>query len=178
MSIRRRKWVTKGVQYRGWVVDYYDANRKRHIKTFGTKQEAQDWQAETRMGIKRGTHVAESVSVTVAEAGKLWLETCEKGSGTHEPLTRGSTDRNRQHVELHIKPFIGSTKLSRLTVSAVRAFEAQLVAGGRSPALARMVTTSLGSLIGDAIERDLAAINPVRDMRSQRRKRRNAIRTS
>jgi hypothetical protein len=49
-----------------------------------------------------------SDSVTVAEAGKLWIETGEENG-----LVRSSLTQNRQHLHLYIEPFLGSTRLSK-----------------------------------------------------------------
>ena len=118
MAIRRRTWEWKGKEKSAWVVEYFDLKGKRRLKTFRTKREAQDFEATTRIDIKRGVHVSDSDSITVAEAGKLWLQTGqESGSGA------ASLKQCREHLDLHIAPFIGTTKLSKLTVPAVRAFE-------------------------------------------------------
>ena len=53
----------------------------------------------------------------------------------------------------------------------VRATHHRLRGEGVSTALAKMLVTSLGSIIADAQERGLASHNPVRDMRKNRRKR-------
>lgn len=112
-------------------------------------------------------HVADSDSITVAEAGKLWLET-----GQENGLVRSSLTQNHKHLHLHIEPFLGSTRLSKLTVPAVRASNGDLRANNRSPALTRKVLSSLGANIADAQERGLAMHNPVREMRQNRGKRR------
>jgi integrase len=130
MAIRQRTWVSKGKKKSAWVVDYFDAKGKRRLKTFRTKRDADDWRAETRIELKHGTHVADRDSVTVAEAGKLWLVTCE----TNE-LERGTRQLYRQHLNLHIAPLIGTKKLNELTVPALRAFQDQLRTNGRSLAL-------------------------------------------
>jgi hypothetical protein len=67
-------------------------------------------------------------------------------------------------------------KLSDLSAQAVRKFEDRLREEGRSPAMVRKVVGSLGSLLADAQEQGLAARNPVRDLRRNRRrgKERNA----
>ena len=52
----------------------------------------------------------------------------------------------------------------------MRTFETTLRTNGRSPALTRMVLSSLGALVGDAQERGLALRNPVRGLPRQRRK--------
>ena len=167
MGIRQRTWTWKGKEKSAWVVEYFDLKGKRRLKTFKTQRAAKDWAAETRVSIKRGTHIADSDTVTVAEAGEFWLET-----GKENGLVRSSLKQNREHLDLHIGPFIGDVKLSQLSVPSIRAFEGELRADGRSPALTRKVLSSLGGIIADAQERGLAMHNPVREMRANRGKRR------
>src|SRR5215813_1051728 len=101
MAIRQRTWVWDGKEKSAWVVDYFDLKGTRRLKTFRTKREAQDFAATTRIDIKRGVHVADSDSITVAEAGKLWLD-----AGAENGLVRSSLTQNRQHLHLHIEPFL------------------------------------------------------------------------
>ena len=43
-SIRKRSWTTsKGEPREAWIVDYFDQNNKRHLKTFARKKEADAW---------------------------------------------------------------------------------------------------------------------------------------
>jgi integrase len=166
MAIRQRTWTTsKGKQKSAWIVEYRDAKGKRRLKTFRTRREADDWRSGTKVDLKHGTHVADSDSITVEEAGKRWLATCEANE-----LERSTLVQYRRHLKLHIGPLIGSTKLSKLTTPAARVFQDQLRDSGRSPALTRKVMTSLGSIVTDAMERGLATRNPVRE----RRRRSNA----
>jgi Phage integrase, N-terminal SAM-like domain len=65
-------------------------------------------------------------------------------------LERSTREQYRQHVELHIVPLIGVTKLNKLTLPAVRTFQDRLRENGRSPELTRKVLTSLGSLVAEA----------------------------
>jgi integrase len=167
MAIRQRTWEWKGKTKTAWVVDYFDLKGKRRLKTFKTKREAQDFGATTRVDINRGTHVADSDSITVSEAGKLWLVTGEENG-----LVYGSRFHNDWLLRLHIEPFLGNTKLSKLTVPAIREFESALRANGRSPNLVRRTIGGLGALLADAQERGLTMHNPVRDMRKSRGKRR------
>ena len=109
-------------------------------------------------------HTPEARSITVAEAGRLWLASCESGR-----LERATMDGYRQHVELHIVPLLGRLKLAQLGAPEMRQFEDRMLAT-RSPALARKVITSLGSLLADAMERGLVARNVVRELRSNRRR--------
>jgi len=67
-------------------------------------------------------------------------------------------------------PFIGTTKLSKLTAPVVRAFTDKLLENGRSPTLTKYIKRSLGSLLADAQERGLAIRNPVHEVRHKRKK--------
>ncbi|MFG1416994.1 tyrosine-type recombinase/integrase [Xanthobacter sp. V0B-10] len=176
MSVRKRSWKTsKGVLKQAWVADYVDQSGKRHIKSFERKKDAEAYQAAARVEVSAGTHTADSTSITVAEAAALWLETARQNG--LEPAT---IDAYRQHVNLHINPFIGRVKLSQLTIAGVREFEDHLQKGDepgldpstpprpRSQPMVRRVRVSLGALLADAQERGLVARNVVRDLRARR----------
>jgi integrase len=168
MSVRKRTWTTsKGEAREAWVVAY-SQNGKQHIKTFEKKKDADAYHATVRVDIGRGIHTAPSKSVTVSEAGRLWIE-----AGEDVELERTTLDTYRQHLELHIKPFLGPVKLSSLTIAVVRQFGDQLRANGRTATMRRRVLISLGSLLADAQERGLVAQNVVRSLRSNRRKKDN-----
>ena len=172
MSVRKRKWITsKGEGKEAWVVDYTDMQGDRHVETFAKKKDADARHAEVRVDVRSGVHVAPSKSITVTEAGKIWISAAEAAE-----LERSTVKQYREHVDQHIVPFIGRVKLSELSAQAVRKFEDRLRAEGRSPAMVRKIIGSLGSLLADAQEQGLAAYNAVRDLRRNRRrgKERNA----
>lgn len=164
MAIRQRTWTTKkGTVGSAWVVDYYTQAGKRHVKAFDKKKDAIAFDAKTRIEVNGKVHVADAETVTVAEAGKLWLASCDG-------LERTTRDQYRQHLELHIVPFIGKRKLTDITMPAVRAFLDKLREEGRSDAMVRAVRVSLGSLLSDAQERGLTMRNAVKDIgRAKRR---------
>ncbi|MDX0615126.1 tyrosine-type recombinase/integrase [Sinorhizobium medicae] len=164
MSVRKRTWTTpKGVERSAWVVDYVDTKGKRRQKTFAKKKEADQYAATATVEVREGVHVADSASVTVEKAAEFWMK-----DGERQGLERSTLDQRRQHVDLHIKPLIGATLLSKLTVPAARAFQDELRETGRSPAMVRKVMTSLSSIMSDAMERGLASRNPVREMKAKR----------
>jgi integrase len=166
VSIRKRNWVNKDGQQEAWVVDYRDQQGNRRLRTFARKYEAVEFETKMRAEKRDGTHVPDSASVTVETAGKLWTDHC-----ANEGLERTTVDQYRQHLELHIKPFLGPAKLSRLTVPRVRQFQDELRDGGRSPAMIRAVTGSLGALLADAQEQHLVVRNVVHEFRANRRRR-------
>jgi integrase len=78
MSVRKRKWTTsKGEPREAWVVDYFDAARARHTEAFSRKKDADAREAEVKVDIKAGVHVAPSKAPTVREAGQDWLKHAE-----------------------------------------------------------------------------------------------------
>jgi integrase len=165
MSVRKRTWITsKGEEKSAWVVDYLDTKGTRRLKSFRLKKEADAFAATAKVEVRDGTHVPDSASVTVREAGEKWI----KAAGRR--VERGTLVQYRQLLELHIAPFIGSTLLSRLTVPAVRDFEDKLLDEGRSPVMARKIIGGLGSLLADAQERGLVVRNVVREKSRARRK--------
>jgi integrase len=148
-----------------WLVDYRDGDGERRFKTFDKKKDAEKYEARSRVEVIDGNHVADSVSVTVKEAGELWLKSAEAND-----LEWTTIEQYRQHLRLHIIPFIGTTKLSKLTAPVVRAFTDRLQENGRSPTLAKYVKRSLGSLLADAQDRGLTIRNPVHEVRQKRKK--------
>jgi integrase len=178
MSIRKREWTTRsGKERTAWLVDYFDAGGTRRQKQFKRKDDATDWDANTKVAVREGTHVPDSASVTVADAGKLWIKSA-KAAG----LERTTIEQYETHLRLHIVGdgvppeeqerdlYIGHFKLSQLNAPTVRAFEDRLQERGRSPVMVRYIVRSLGALLADAQERGLIVRNPVRELRGRRRR--------
>jgi integrase len=109
-SIRKRSWVSSGIPRSAWVADYVDQRGNRHIKTFATKKEADAWLANARHEVQQGIHTPASTSITVTEATERWIAPCEA-----EGLEFGTIKQRRQHLNLHIAPFLGHEKLASLT---------------------------------------------------------------
>jgi integrase len=165
MSVRKRQWTTgKGVAKEAWVVDYVDRAGKRRLKTFPRKKEADAYSATARVEVREGTHVADRDSATVGQAGALWL-----ARATAEGLERATIDSYRQHLAYHIEPFIGSSRLSRVSAPTLRAFEDRLREEGRSPSMVRRVMRTMGSILADAQDRGLIVHNAARDLRARRK---------
>jgi integrase len=163
MSVRKREWVSPlGKAREAWVVDYVDGSGKRRNKNFKRKRDADAYVNRVSVEVRASTHTPDSVSPTIAEAGRLWLQTSENAG-----LERATLNSYREHLNLHIAPLVGDTKLSQLTVPMVRAFEDKLRVD-RSSAMVRKVVGSLSMILSDAHERGLVAQNVVRGLRSKR----------
>lgn len=148
-----------------WLAEYRDGAGERRFKQFKKRKEADDFLLTVRGEVRAGVHVAESQSATVGFATDEWLKMIDAAG-----RERSTYNQYRQHADLHIKPIIGDTLLSRLSVPAVREFEDKLREEGRSTAMIRKVLVSLGSALADAQERGLVARNVVRERSRSRRK--------
>jgi integrase len=160
MAIRKRKWKSRGMERSAWVVDYFDQAGKRHIRTFGSRKEADQWSVTARSEVKQGIHTAGSASISVAECGERWLEHCRA-----EGLERSTIRSRQQHLNLHIIPFLGREKLSALTVPRIHQLGADLRANGRSKVMRRKVLSSLGTMLAFAQSQGLVAQNVSRGVR-------------
>jgi integrase len=146
MSVRKRTWKTaKGETREAWIVDYLDQNGKRHIETLARKKEADARAAQVRIAIGKGTHVAPSDSITVAQAAENWLKRAEA-----DGLERSTTWAYRTHIR-HILPKLGRIKLAKLSTDAVEKFRDGLLEDSKlSRATARKVLVSLKGLLKGA----------------------------
>ncbi|MCK1641946.1 site-specific integrase [Bradyrhizobium sp. 157] len=180
MSVRKRVWTTQSGETReAYVVQYSIAEldkrnkRKRVIKTFDRKKEADAFHAQVRVDLGKGTHVPASKSPTVEVAGRNWIDACVD-------LERTTVDGYEQHLRDHINPYLGSLKLSALTVGLVRDWQDKLrkgvpapgqdMSGQRSADMVKRVTGTLGSVLSDAQERGHVGQNVVRSLRANRKR--------
>ncbi|MGY4360444.1 integrase [Bradyrhizobium sp. i1.3.1] len=180
MSVRTHTWTTKsGEQRQAYLVQYSTAEldkrgkRKRHVKFFDKKKDADAFHAQVRVDVSKGVHVPASKSIAVEAAGRNWIDSCGD-------LERTTVDGYQQHLNLHINPYLGGLKLSALSVAIVRDWQDKLRKGVPAPGqtqaeprtadMVKRVTTSLGSLIGDAVERGHVGTNVVRNLRANRKR--------
>jgi integrase len=171
MSVTRRTWKTADGVQEAWIVRYSTAERdkrgkrRRHIKTFARKKDADAYEAQVKVDVANGVHVPASKSLTVDEAGNNWLAYV-KG----EQRERTTVDSYDLHLRLYIKPRLGQLRLAELTTPAVEAFRDQLVKDLSRP-MARKVLGSLKMLLKDAVRRGHAAYNAAASTRIRTDKR-------
>jgi integrase len=150
MSVRKRRLRSGNMV---WQLDYRDLRGARRHKQFSTKAEAVAYETTVRSELVGGTHVADTVSITVEAAGDLWLNRCEI-----EELEASTTRQYRQHLKLHIAPLIGKVRLTKLTKPAIEEFRDTLLTT-RSRPLARAILTSLKGILKEARRRGLIGHN-------------------
>ena len=98
MSIRKRVLPSGAIR---WVCDYSDAHGVRRGPQFPLQREAVAYETKVRGELRDGLHVPDSASITVAEAGEIWLAECGR-----KQRERGTVRNYRLHLERHIKPLL------------------------------------------------------------------------
>lgn len=164
-AVRKRTWKTDGVSKSAWVADYFDQAGKRRQKTFGTRKAADAWLVNARHEISQGIHTPASTSITIADAGELWIE-----QGQTDGLEPSTVAQYRQHLAHHIKPLIGGVKLAEFSPAMVQAFRNDLIRDGRSRVMANKVVSSLGSILANAMSAGKVARNVVREQARETRR--------
>lgn len=153
-AIRKRDWKTpSGDKRTAWVVDYRDAAGERRSRQFPRKKEADAWAVNALSEVQRGVHTPDSISITVAKAAELWLDSVR--ASDRESTTIASYD---QHIRLHIVPKCGAQKLSQLTAPKVRTLLDGWVSD-LSRAMATRVFRSFKAILSDAQARGFVAQN-------------------
>lgn len=163
MATVRKRILPSGKQV--WQADYRDGSGARRSKQFAKKGEADAFLVGARGEVAKGVHVAESASISVAEAAKAWIKRAES-----EGLERSTIASYQQHVDLHIVPNIGATKLSKMTVPSVHEF-ADTLSEKLSKVMVKKVLGSLSSIFKEALRLGKVAQNPVAAVKIKMSKR-------
>ncbi|CAN5325327.1 site-specific integrase [soil metagenome] len=165
-AVRKRSWTApNGEAKTAWLVDYRDNAGVRRSKQFARKKDAEAWRTGAAWQVSQGTHTADSQSVAVSKAAELWIERAE-GDGRE----RSTIKQYKELANLHIIPFIGAVKLSRLSMPMVEAFRDDLVAS-RSKAMAGKAVRALSMILTDAQRRGLVGQNVAKGVKVVRKGR-------
>ena len=160
MAIRKRQWTAPdGTAKQAWLVDYRDQEGNRRFKQFARKKDADAWSTQTGWEVSKGIHTPDSQSITVAAAADLWIERVEA-----DDRERGTIDQYRRLSRLHVKPLLGSERLSRLSRPTVERYRDELLKT-RSRVMAGKALRALSSILSDAERRGLVAQNVARNVK-------------
>jgi integrase len=147
-----------------WVAEIRTgAGQKRHTAYGKTKAEVIEKLRRLHHDVADGSNL-EAIRVTVGQWLTRWLELIKP---TVEPNTYGPYER---HVRLHIQPYIGALKLTKLNKAQIRAWYMSLAKVGLSAALQRKVGTTLTIALNHAVNDDLLPSNPATKVRKPKPK--------
>ncbi|HYQ77696.1 MAG TPA: tyrosine-type recombinase/integrase [Solirubrobacterales bacterium] len=150
----------------GWEASVYVASEGKKIRrTFDREGEARSWRNDTRAGLaerRRG-----GADLTLEQAAWLWLEAARTGyvrdrSGhTYKPATLREYARV---MRLRVLPKFGSTQLAEITRGDLQAFVDAMLVGDLAASTIRNTINPLQAIFRYAVRRELAPLNPTRDL--------------
>ena len=118
-TVRKRTWTHDGVEGAAWVVRYTDLGGKRRLKTFAQKKDADRHRTKIEDECERGVHVADSASITVREALKLFLQNCDRRH-RKDSMKRTTVEGYHSYAKNHVLPYLGAVRLTRLSAPMVQ----------------------------------------------------------
>ncbi|HVA15098.1 MAG TPA: site-specific integrase [Stellaceae bacterium] len=157
MSVRKRILPRTGALR--WYVDYRDQQGKRRAKQFETKADAVSFETTVRGELKSGTHVPDSITITMSQAAALWIARAERMGREVSTIKQYN-----EHVDIHIKPLLGTKKLSQLSQPAIESFKDTLLET-RSAALTKAVLASVKAILSNARRLGKIGRNVAEDVR-------------
>jgi len=167
MSVER---ITRGARVT-FRVRWREGGRNRS-RTFDTRRDAKQWDAEVRRRQQLGT-------LHLLDAGRESLDGYV--AGTWAPTYAGqlAVKTRRHYVSLydhHLSPFLGSLPLRSINAETVARWQADRLAQGTGPVAVRHALELLGSIMQRAFEAERVPTNPVRQVRKAPRPRREEVR--
>jgi integrase len=162
-TIRKRAWMTSaGERKEAWRVRYVDQYGKTRTRQFDLRRDADAFRIKAEGEVRAGIHTADSISVTVGQAADIWIAAREA-----DDCDRGTLKTYREIVNVHIRPLIGSEKLSRLSGPKVVEFRDALLAT-RSHIMASKAVRHLSMILIEAQARGLVGQNVAHDVKVKR----------
>jgi integrase len=149
------------------VVVWSVVDQKSLRRTFASLAAARAWQADAKVGIRRGL-VRASRPATVSEAADILLAGMRSGvirNRSGEPYKPSVRRSYRQSLRTHILPDIGARKLSDLKRRDLQELADRIVRSGAQPSTVRNAFLPLRVILRLAIENGDTTINPCTGLR-------------
>jgi integrase len=173
-----RPRVRKDPKRGTWIVEYYDDQKKQHrLKGFKTKRDADARADEISGDVRKGVHVPDSASFTVADACEAWVQ-----RGRDLKLEKETIRPYENHVDLHLRPLadqgklpkwagsLGKVKLVKLNAPLANAVMAELNRRLSGP-MARKVMSSFKAILDEAVNQGMVGVNAASTVKIRRRER-------
>ncbi len=144
-----------------WVIDFYDQHGKRRWKTLpeeATKKQARDELRDIEKKISKGIYISEKKVPDFSKLADKWLE-------SKKPNIRHSTyDQYNGHVDNHLKPYFGNTKITRINYDSVENFVNHCYEKEVTIPTLRKILINLGAIMTYACRKRYIDYNPIRDI--------------
>jgi integrase len=150
-----------------WLLDFYDQDGKRRIKTFETQKAAKDARAGILKDVQDGTYRDPKDVPTLEAVALAWL----RNKASYRPA---SVAQWENHVHRHILPTLGARLVTRISIEDVEAFRDGLLAKGLGPKTANKVLTTLAAIFSHA-QRSVPALVNVAERAERARPRQEIL---
>ncbi|MDQ3793293.1 MAG: tyrosine-type recombinase/integrase [Actinomycetota bacterium] len=156
---RRKRWRAR------ITVETPDGPKRVHLEWFKTRDEAHAALVEALSRDGRRRLSLDAGRVTVAEYFDDWLDNSARHS-----VTEGIYRQYASHGRLHIKPSLGSEKLSELRAMHVRPLKQELLDKGLAPNTAAYILGTLSTALNQAVADELIPRNPASSVKKPTRR--------
>jgi integrase len=154
-----------------WRVRWRQHGRNR-ARTFSTKRDARDFDAEVRRQRRAG-----SMAALDAGAETLGEYVTEVWAVTHAPTLAPKTRLHYASLyDHHLRPYLGPVALRDITPELIGRWQGDRLAAGAGPVAVRHALDLLGSILEQAFIARRLAENPARRVKKARRPRREEVR--
>lgn len=164
MAVRRATYTDKEGRKK-WIADYRDQHGIRHAPSFWTKKAAEAFYEKAKAESRGGTHVADSVSITIGKACDNFITAREA-----EEFAPATIEGDKGRIENHIRPYLGTVLVSRATSPRIQHFLDTDLTCSRD--MKRRVRNTLSAVFDEAIRTGAATMNPVAAVKRRRVPRR------
>ena len=168
-----KTWASTPAKDRRFQVDWTDPNGNRKRKRFGSKREAEDFEARNRQALRGGSYIDPKLSQKLT-VGKLYVEWIERvrtvGATGRKPASPKTVDNYRRQYENYIGPRWSETPLSAVTYEQTSDWITTLKGrDGKAAGAAtrREIALTFGRLMGFAVRRRYLPGNPAKDATGQ-----------
>jgi integrase len=123
-----------------------------------TKKDANIKKGELEKKVRQGAYTPQKEMPLFAEVADSWL-------ASKEPNIRHTTyDQYKGHVENHLKPYLGKSKINLVNFDAIEKFKAERLKNGVTPPTLHKVLTTLGAILKYAVRMRYIDFNPAREV--------------
>ncbi len=150
----------------GWEASVYLAHEGKKVRrTFDREAEARSWRNDTRSALAERRQGRSSL--TLEQAAWLWLEAActgrvrDRSGHTYKPATLREYARV---LRLRVLPEFGSRQLAAVTRGDLQRFVDRMLSKELAASTIRNTVNPLQAIFRHAVRRELAPLNPTRDL--------------
>jgi integrase len=143
------------------VIDFYDQHGKRRLKTLPvgmSKTDAKKALREIEDQVDRGTYMPKSRIPVFSDVADGWLQYKKQN------IRESTHMQYHGHVEKHLKPHFGVTRINRINFDAIEKYMDQATKQEITPPTLKKILITLGGILKYATQKRYIEFNPIREI--------------